>query len=230
MIDLFRGPKVYFIQSGQSGPIKIGYTANIMHRFTALQLATYMELRLRGLIVGAHSLEQELLVRFKAHRVRGEWFHPVESLLDFISSLDTTGVELFDRYQFKKTPHPGYVLQKNAEQEQYVCRSCSTILEGKFANDLPKYIALTRAQLHPKVCEHCKKKTDIIRKNLCKTCYTYKARTGSDRPLIAVIKKCKNCQKTLDAYAGKKRCWTCYVYLRRMKKDRSQELISKANA
>jgi hypothetical protein len=62
-------PVVYFIQANGNGPIKIGFTVDFQKRFSAIQIATYQELVVRCLIPAEHSLEQELLKKFKPLRI-----------------------------------------------------------------------------------------------------------------------------------------------------------------
>lgn len=85
---------VYFIQVDRPdvedmlGPIKIGRAhspAAARTRLCDLQVASPWPLRLLGIIPCApEDTERRLHRRFKAHRMRGEWFAPVKSLLRYI--------------------------------------------------------------------------------------------------------------------------------------------------
>ncbi len=76
---------IYFVQEGFSGSIKIGSTTdNALARIKALQTANSNELRLLGYMPGGAKAEHSLHDRFSEDNIRGEWFNPSLSLLDFI--------------------------------------------------------------------------------------------------------------------------------------------------
>jgi hypothetical protein len=80
------GQEIYFIQQGKNGPIKIGFTDNIEKRLKELQTANPYKLNLLLCINGNLKSEKELHKRFEQHRLNGEWFEPVEEILDYIYS------------------------------------------------------------------------------------------------------------------------------------------------
>jgi hypothetical protein len=65
---------IYFIQSGEDGPIKIGYSGRPDRRLPQLQTGNPRELILRHVIPGDTSVERQLHTRFEPARIRGEWF------------------------------------------------------------------------------------------------------------------------------------------------------------
>jgi len=65
---------IYFIQSGEHGPIKIGYSNKPARRVPELQTGNPKELLLRGVIPGDLTVERKLHERFEPARIRGEWF------------------------------------------------------------------------------------------------------------------------------------------------------------
>lgn len=73
--------KTYFIQCGKDGPIKIGRADKIFARLKALQCGSPYKLTLLG-----YTENDELGIRdrFDEYKIRGEWFYPVNSLLDYI--------------------------------------------------------------------------------------------------------------------------------------------------
>ena len=76
---------IYFLQAGESGPVKIGMAGDIWKRVRALQLAHYEDLHIRGHIAdwrwGNYAwAEQVLHARFVQHRIRGEWFSPAKEI------------------------------------------------------------------------------------------------------------------------------------------------------
>jgi hypothetical protein len=72
---------VYFIQSGDTGPVKIGFTKDVRQRISALQTGHSAPLRLLHLFDGTETDEAALHVRFAAHRLIGEWFAPVPEVV-----------------------------------------------------------------------------------------------------------------------------------------------------
>ena len=79
---------VYFIQQGDNGPIKIGYSAEPEKRLQTLSTASPYPLRILKTLKGGKSLEQELHIRFADHQLEGEWFAPDDDLLDFMNDID----------------------------------------------------------------------------------------------------------------------------------------------
>lgn len=78
---------IYFIQSGDGGTIKIGFTnRSAVDRLADLQTGNPNTLRLLGELTGTAADELELHYHFAEYRIRGEWFSPVEQLLSFIGA------------------------------------------------------------------------------------------------------------------------------------------------
>ena len=79
---------IYFIQSGNDGPIKIGVTnGDVEKRLRNLQLANPEPLRLLATMDGDSDTECELHKRFDLYRIRGEWFAPSAEVIGFINTL-----------------------------------------------------------------------------------------------------------------------------------------------
>lgn len=79
---------VYFVQMGETGPIKIGTTrGTVQRRVAGLQCSCAETLILRGLVRGGRQVEKDLHDRFSREHVRGEWFRPSEDLVRFIAAL-----------------------------------------------------------------------------------------------------------------------------------------------
>jgi len=88
---------IYFIQSGNRGSIKIGYTdKNVSQRMSDLQCGSAEQLYLLGTIPGDISGEKDLHNKFKEHHVRGEWFEPSQQLYAFIIENSTNDIESVD--------------------------------------------------------------------------------------------------------------------------------------
>jgi hypothetical protein len=75
---------LYFIQSIQGGPIKIGRTLDIDKRIGQLQTSSPEQLVLVGFILNEGHKESELHYKFRQFRLHGEWFEPVAELIEYI--------------------------------------------------------------------------------------------------------------------------------------------------
>lgn len=76
-------PSTYFIRAGQEGPIKIGKADSVECRLQTLQTAHYEKLVVLAVV---DEPERSLHRRFRADRIRGEWFFPSESLLAYVTN------------------------------------------------------------------------------------------------------------------------------------------------
>lgn len=87
---------IYFIQQGNDGPIKIGFTEqeDIMKRKYMLQTGNPINLHYLKVVDGNRLTERLLHEKFQDIKINGrEWFYPTDFLLKFISSLDGIGEE-----------------------------------------------------------------------------------------------------------------------------------------
>lgn len=76
---------IYFIQDGEDGPIKIGYTADVANRIRDLSTSTHRRLRVLLVISGEPEQEAQLHDRFYFAHKKREWFWPVKELVEFIN-------------------------------------------------------------------------------------------------------------------------------------------------
>lgn len=73
---------VYFIQAGDNGPVKIGFSRkDATERMEQLQAYHYEKLFLRRVMPGLHLTERSVHQRFASLRLRGEWFTWSEEML-----------------------------------------------------------------------------------------------------------------------------------------------------
>lgn len=91
-------PFVYVIQSGDDGPIKVGYAVDVPARIATLQTGNPYLLRLLYVLPGPQPLEWQLHQRLKDCRLVGEWFNgpQVEGFLEFVADLADRMVSAFD--------------------------------------------------------------------------------------------------------------------------------------
>lgn len=76
---------VYFIQAGESGPIKIGRAKEPRRRLYNFQTASSEQLYLLGITEKYD--EFDLHIKFSHLRIRGEWFESDDELLTFINTV-----------------------------------------------------------------------------------------------------------------------------------------------
>lgn len=83
---------VYFIQNGDQGRVKIGFSERHAFRLSTLQGATPDALTLIGTIPGNAKLEKKMHERFKEQRIhpRREWFRVEGKLAAFLKTLSKT--------------------------------------------------------------------------------------------------------------------------------------------
>lgn len=78
---------VYFIRADKLGPIKIGITSTVRHRFVNLQVASPLRLYFLGAFEGDGKREEALHYEFGPFRYRGEWYWQHPTLLKRIAKL-----------------------------------------------------------------------------------------------------------------------------------------------
>jgi len=71
---------IYFMRSGEDGPIKIGQSIDPTERAVYLQTGSAEKLWIETAMLGAPEIEGRLHARFVKHRIRGEWFKPVPDI------------------------------------------------------------------------------------------------------------------------------------------------------
>lgn len=77
---------IYFIQVGDDGPIKIGFSFRADFRYDYLQTASPFPLALLGTMEGGLPEERALHQKFSKYRIRGEWFESDTVIIDFIKN------------------------------------------------------------------------------------------------------------------------------------------------
>lgn len=75
---------IYFIQAGENGLIKIGYSHSPEQRLAKLQTASPVPLKILITVDGDMGFEARLHRKFADFRAEGEWFYPVKPIKDFI--------------------------------------------------------------------------------------------------------------------------------------------------
>jgi hypothetical protein len=80
-------PFVYFIRSGELGPIKIGLSGSVKDRCAGLQICTAEQLTVMAIIQAPKEAERQLHRHFDPERIRGEWFRASPRLLSYIEQV-----------------------------------------------------------------------------------------------------------------------------------------------
>jgi hypothetical protein len=93
--------RVYFVECGHGGPIKIGVAIDPAKRLNAMQMHSPHEMIIVGTCAGARELEQALHAEFAAYRIRGEWFERTENLMHRVQALCEWSAE-YIVYQARK--------------------------------------------------------------------------------------------------------------------------------
>jgi len=71
---------IYFIQAGDDGPVKIGWSRNAERRLRDLDRQMPWKLHLRRTIEAPRDYETRLHTHFREHHIRGEWFRPAPEI------------------------------------------------------------------------------------------------------------------------------------------------------
>lgn len=106
---------IYAIQSGDCGPVKIGYTLNPYQRLSQLQTGSPDKLRILPVRGGTPDDEQKIHAELKHLRIGGEWFRPTRETIaavypkDLWPLLDRVGVDFFPPF-IETADHQGVPL------------------------------------------------------------------------------------------------------------------------
>lgn len=109
---------IYFIQQGEAGPIKIGWSRNVRTRIATFQTASPYPLRLLLVLAGEERDERRLHDWFSRERLNGEWFKSDGEVAAFIAA-KLKAPDPNDHTRCKYSADPGALLlalyEANAE-------------------------------------------------------------------------------------------------------------------
>ncbi len=104
MEKLLKERFIYFIQSGEDGPIKIGITDNVTNRLCSLQSASPYKLKVLYSAKLREDLanleERHMHFIFKGIHLRGEWFRPMPFLMQRIDEMKKNGYYSIPEYNW----------------------------------------------------------------------------------------------------------------------------------
>lgn len=110
--------RVYFIEAGDGGPIKIGVAGDVAKRFKALQATNPIPLRLLAIIDGGHADERRLHKRFASERLRGEWFRGDGAVRAFAVSMASASADEIAVALAPEPPKPRHVRERKPKKER----------------------------------------------------------------------------------------------------------------
>lgn len=163
---------VYFMRVGETGPIKIGFTKNVRHRLSVVQVDNPTLVRLIAVTEGGRKEEFQLHKRFAKYRLYGEWFEPSTELLEYINQFPVLNIVSAD---FHKPTRKG--------------SSCHN-WKGEAASVSSKRQRARAYTRHRKQCERCK-----LRKGLDTV---YKDGNKDNLEPSNIVLYCRRCRMELD--------------------------------
>ena len=110
---------VYFIQAGENGPVKIGFSAKPSLRFNKVAADNPEVIRVLGIMDGGKDVEREIHDRFAAHRQRGEWFAPDAGIVAFASTLARPSPKPRHRRRYAETALGRYLDAHNLSVSEF---------------------------------------------------------------------------------------------------------------
>lgn len=219
---------VYFIQCGDGGPIKIGYSKyeSAENRLTTAQVYNPFLLKLLCVMPGGRRKEVELHQQFSKFQILGEWFSSNKELLKIINSQKYLGLTTKD---FQRVGP--------AHNDHHFWKGCNATNESKRTR------AARRFSLKNQICQKCEKLPahdryhkdgsldNIEPENIllvCRRCCmeldgrldALKIQDHSNQ--IKPPKQCIICRRFAKPLR-KGRCHSCNEYYRRHNKDRHVE-------
>lgn len=211
---------IYFIQCGTQGPIKIGFTKDILKRMQTLQTANHEKLHIIGMIAGSEQEEVVLHQKFAPLVIRGEWFQPNSTLLEYIHSLP---LGLLENYKIAVNQcRCGNGVDHLKYQDGSFtasCHRCLMIEDGRLsklkeARDKHN----NKPAKEEEQCKVCNQLELYLRHGRCSTCAAYYRRKGHDRPselMQPKLTSCIECSKE-QKQLTRKRCHRCYYKWKKM--------------
>lgn len=80
---------IYFVQAADgTGPIKVGFSANLENRLAAYRLHSPVKVRLLARVPGGRDLESALHRALSEDHSHGEWHHPSPRLLGLLADIE----------------------------------------------------------------------------------------------------------------------------------------------
>jgi len=136
--------KIYFLQHGKRGPIKIGRAMDPKKRVAEVRGACPYDLRLLAVVDGSASIERGLHQKFSKLWIRGEWYRPGRELVALIAKLPN--VVLPEAPPEGSRIRPGRELGRRTEFE--LGRAKDYMREGLKLSQAASKAGVSRQRLH----------------------------------------------------------------------------------
>jgi hypothetical protein len=133
--------RIYFIQAGESGPIKIGVSLQVDKRLEGLRTSSPVCLRLLATKPGEQVDEWLLHKKLASHRLHGEWFDPHEDVLAEVSIALQFDQKIEKRPSMPKTPDQ---FARAAADEKFIRVSLIHAIRVGFAHEANPAAAVAR--------------------------------------------------------------------------------------
>lgn len=180
---------VYFIQAA-TGQVKIGFTRNLIDRFSTLQVGNHERLTVLAAYFGERLEESNLHARFHRFLIRGEWFHPVKEILDHVSEIPKSIADSFNSANSGRCAACPSWHRTMIEIEPGVytslCQRCLMAKDGRL-QAFQEFASRPRELKEKLPCSNCERLVKPRRRGRCGMCNEYLRRHGVDRPKDTAI-------------------------------------------
>lgn len=129
--------RIYFIQAGEDGPIKIGIATNIEARLSSLQVGSPTPLHLIAHTPGTKDEEEDLHQRLTPYRIRGEWFRPHADVL-----AEVDAALKHDQLIVAEPGRPPELLAARKRDIEFMRRSFATLIRALYPRPRDAHRAL----------------------------------------------------------------------------------------
>lgn len=206
---------VYFIESGENGPIKIGLLKNnspddIKLKMSKIQMCNPFLMTLLCIIPGDRALEKYYHEKFSKFNIRGEWFARNEELILLISQQKYLGITHLNCNESLNIPKKARSLvRKENKFKKETCQICGkSAYEQKFKDGNHKNFNPDNLVI---VCRRCSMQIDGRLDKLVE------AGKNQKNKIRFMAHECIICKKMIDKPGGsrKGRCRNCYAYRER---------------
>jgi hypothetical protein len=124
--------KIYFIQQGKDGPVKIGISWEIKKRLRDISVSSPFNPVVLALIPGNREKEKQLHRKFKKEHLRGEWFKASDRLMEFIRTLPNNNISQSVKMDREKLFTP-------LEMAEYIKLSPNRVMSMARRREIPSF-------------------------------------------------------------------------------------------
>lgn len=180
---------VYFLQAS-TGQIKIGFTRNLIERFSTLQVGNHEQLTVLAAHFGERSEESDLHARFHRFLIRGEWFNPDQEVLDHVGAVPKDISDSFNTANAGRCAECPSRHRTMIELEPGVytslCQRCLMARDGRL-QAFKEFASRKGPRKEKQPCSNCGRPTKPLRRGRCGMCNEHLRKHGVERPKDAEI-------------------------------------------